>query len=89
MGVDTPSQARVVVVGAGIVGCSAAYHLTRVLCDVGPRDGVLNMVMAHRTTLDEALLGDARIADVSFTGSTEVGRSLQRKTQWNAITKGR
>jgi len=37
-----PDRARVVIVGAGIVGCSAAYHLTRlgwsdvVVVDQGP-----------------------------------------------------
>ena len=40
----------------------AAYHFTRVLCEAGLPDGVINMVMADRDTLDEALLGDSRIA---------------------------
>jgi glycine/D-amino acid oxidase-like deaminating enzyme len=34
---DLPSRARVVAIGAGIVGCSTAYHLTR----LGWRDVVL------------------------------------------------
>jgi glycine cleavage system T protein len=39
---DVPGDARVVIIGAGIVGCSAAYHLTRlgwkdiVVLDQGP-----------------------------------------------------
>jgi dimethylglycine oxidase len=39
---DLPDQAQVVIIGAGIVGCSAAYHLTRlgwrdiVVLDQGP-----------------------------------------------------
>jgi glycine/D-amino acid oxidase-like deaminating enzyme len=39
---DLPDDARVVIIGAGIVGCSAAYHLTRlgwkdiVVLDQGP-----------------------------------------------------
>ena len=40
--VAVPSQARAVIIGAGIVGCSVAYHLTRlgwrdiVVVDQGP-----------------------------------------------------
>lgn len=26
---DLPTQARVVIIGGGIVGCSVAYHLTK------------------------------------------------------------
>ena len=35
--IDLPSQARVVIVGGGVIGCSVAYHLTR----LGWRDVVL------------------------------------------------
>ena len=34
---EIPSQARVVIIGGGIVGCSVAYHLTK----IGWRDVVL------------------------------------------------
>ena len=34
---DFPTQARIVIVGGGIVGCSVAYHLTK----LGWRDVVL------------------------------------------------
>jgi len=39
-----PSQARVVIVGGGIAGCSVAYHLTK----LGWRDVVL---LERRSTL--------------------------------------
>src|SRR6202789_3220614 len=29
MAIDLPSRARVVIVGGGVIGCSIAYHLTR------------------------------------------------------------
>ena len=57
----------------------AAYHFTRVLCEAGLPDGVLNTVMADHDVLDDALVGDARAAAVTFTGSTAVGLSLQRR----------
>jgi len=30
---DFPGQARIVIVGGGIIGCSTAYHLTKMGCD--------------------------------------------------------
>ena len=44
-----PDQARVVVIGAGIVGCSVAYHLTR----LGWRD----VVLLERSTLASGTTG--------------------------------
>jgi glycine/D-amino acid oxidase-like deaminating enzyme len=29
MAIDLPSRARVVIVGGGVIGCSIAYHLTK------------------------------------------------------------
>ena len=29
MAVDLPTRARVVIVGGGVIGCSVAYHLTK------------------------------------------------------------
>jgi acyl-CoA reductase-like NAD-dependent aldehyde dehydrogenase len=40
---------------------------------------VLSTVMADHATLETALIADARLAAVTFTGSTEVGLGLQRK----------
>lgn len=57
----------------------AAYLFTKTLCEAGLPDGVLNLLMADHTTLDEVVLQDARLGAVSFTGSTEVGLALQRK----------
>ncbi|WP_341917805.1 aldehyde dehydrogenase family protein [Hydrocarboniphaga effusa] len=57
----------------------AAWYLVKALVDAGLPEGVLNLVMADHAALDELMLGDARIAAVTFTGSTEVGLGLSRK----------
>ena len=57
----------------------AAYHITRALCDAGLPGGVIGTVMTDRRTLNDILIGDPRIAAVSFTGSTKVGLELQRQ----------
>jgi glycine cleavage system T protein len=40
---DMPSMARVVIVGGGVIGCSVAYHLTRL--------GIRDVVLLERKTL--------------------------------------
>ena len=30
MAIDLPTRARVVIVGGGVIGCSVAYHLTKI-----------------------------------------------------------
>ena len=40
---DFPSQARVVIVGGGVIGCSVAYHLTKL--------GWKNVVLLERKQL--------------------------------------
>jgi hypothetical protein len=64
-----PSQARVVVIGGGIVGCSVAFHLTR----RGWRDVVL-LLLYHNEPIwrDGALVG--RVSSGMF-GHT-VGRAI-------------
>ncbi|MEU0316774.1 NAD-dependent succinate-semialdehyde dehydrogenase [Nocardioides sp. NPDC006273] len=53
--------------------------LTQVLHDAGLPPGVLNVVpTAGSARLTERLLADGRLRKLSFTGSTEVGRSLLR-----------
>ena len=55
-----------------------AIALTEVLVDAGLPDGVMNLVTStHAGDVGEALLGDARLRKLSFTGSTGVGRGLR------------
>jgi aldehyde dehydrogenase (NAD+) len=56
-----------------------ALHLARVLHEAGLPDGVFGVAPGRAAEISDALLEDPRIAAVSFTGSTEVGRSLQRR----------
>jgi len=54
-------------------------HLAKVLEDAGLPAGLFGVALGSPRTISDALLDDPRIAAVSFTGSTEVGRSLQRR----------
>lgn len=48
----------------------------RAFADAGLPAGVLNVVYGEPAAISDALIADARIAKVSFTGSTRVGRRL-------------
>ncbi|HXB65627.1 MAG TPA: NAD-dependent succinate-semialdehyde dehydrogenase [Solirubrobacteraceae bacterium] len=51
--------------------------LTKILAEAGLPGGVLNTITAHRSgAVVEPLLRDGRTRKLSFTGSTEVGRTL-------------
>jgi succinate-semialdehyde dehydrogenase/glutarate-semialdehyde dehydrogenase len=53
------------------------YALADILAEAGLPDGVLNVVTTHRSgRLVEPLIRDQRLRKLSFTGSTEVGRTL-------------
>jgi succinate-semialdehyde dehydrogenase/glutarate-semialdehyde dehydrogenase len=53
------------------------FALARILQEAGLPDGVLNVITAsHAGAVVEPLLKDPRTRKLSFTGSTEVGRSL-------------
>ncbi|SDT58450.1 aldehyde dehydrogenase (NAD+) [Pseudarthrobacter equi] len=55
----------------------SATHLARALQDAGLPAGVFNVVHGKGRVVGEALARDARIAGLSFTGSTRVGLGLQ------------
>jgi len=57
----------------------AAWYLVKALIDAGLPEGVLNLVLSDHETFDECVIGDSRIAAVTFTGSTGVGLELGRK----------
>jgi aldehyde dehydrogenase (NAD+) len=50
---------------------------TELLADSGLPPGVINCVTGAGSSVGAALVGDARIKAVSFTGSTPVGKSIQ------------
>ncbi|ONH61455.1 aldehyde dehydrogenase [Frankia sp. CcI49] len=56
-----------------------AVHLARSLHDAGLPAGVLGLALGRISEIEAALLDDPRIAAVSFTGSTAVGRILKRR----------
>ncbi|SHN75023.1 aldehyde dehydrogenase family protein [Cryptosporangium aurantiacum] len=56
-----------------------AYHLARSLETAGLPEGVLGVVTGRVREIEAALLDDPRIAAVSFTGSTAIGRQLQHR----------
>jgi len=55
------------------------HALARVLQDAGLPDGVLGTVTGSSRVLSAQLLGDPHLAAVTFTGSTTVGRKLERE----------
>ena len=56
-----------------------ALHLARALHDAGLPAGVLGVAVGRIADIEAALLDDPRLAAVSFTGSTSVGRAVQRR----------
>ncbi|MFE7547157.1 aldehyde dehydrogenase family protein [Streptomyces gardneri] len=57
----------------------SGIHLARALHDAGLPAGVLNVVTGRTALIGEALLGDPRIAAVTFTGGNEVGERLRER----------
>jgi len=56
----------------------SALHLARALHDAGLPAGALGVATGYSRDISEALLGDSRIAAVTFTGSNEVGEHLRQ-----------
>jgi len=57
-----------------------AYALAEIYAEAGVPDGVVNVVTTrHSGATVSAMLHDARVRKLSFTGSTEVGRKLLRE----------
>lgn len=53
-----------------------ATEVVRCFVDAGLPDGVLNLVLGSGAALSSAIVDDERIAAITFTGSSEVGRAL-------------
>lgn len=57
-----------------------AYAVAKILAEAGVPDGVVNVLTTSTTSkIVNAMLEDSRVRNLSFTGSTEVGRVLLRK----------
>ncbi|WP_329577919.1 aldehyde dehydrogenase family protein [Streptomyces sp. NBC_01361] len=57
----------------------SGLHFARALHDAGLPAGVLNVVTGRTALVEDALLGDARIAGITFTGSNAVGARIRRR----------
>jgi aldehyde dehydrogenase (NAD+) len=60
-----------------VPGC--AWALADILARAGIPPGVFNLTMGRGSVVGEALVGDPRIAGISFTGSVETGRAIAQK----------
>jgi aldehyde dehydrogenase (NAD+) len=56
----------------------SVQNLAECLIEAGLPPGVLNVVHGRGAIVGNALVGDPRVAAVSFTGSTEVGKGIHR-----------
>ncbi|WP_286218830.1 NAD-dependent succinate-semialdehyde dehydrogenase [Paraoerskovia sediminicola] len=62
------------------------YALGEILAEAGLPDGVLNIVTTRSSgDVTGALLADPRLRKVSFTGSTEIGRSIVEQSAANLL----
>jgi succinate-semialdehyde dehydrogenase/glutarate-semialdehyde dehydrogenase len=62
-----------------------ALAIAELCVEVGIPAGVVNVVTGDAKTIGEAMLSDARVRKLSFTGSTEVGRVLMRGAAENLL----
>ncbi len=67
-----------VVLKPALIAPAGAWHLARVLAEAGLPAGVLNLVNGSGSKIGQAISDDARIAALTFTGSTAVGDHLYR-----------
>ncbi|WP_308633942.1 NAD-dependent succinate-semialdehyde dehydrogenase [Paenibacillus silvisoli] len=56
-----------------------AVALFQLLMDTGIPKGVANLVTGSAATISDVFLSDARVRKISFTGSTEVGKSIMER----------
>lgn len=58
-----------------------AVEICRAIVDAGAPRGLVNLITSRRSSMvADVLLGDTRVRKLSFTGSTEVGKSLIRRS---------
>jgi succinate-semialdehyde dehydrogenase/glutarate-semialdehyde dehydrogenase len=56
----------------------SALAIAEIAVEAGVPDGVVNVVVGHSKPIGEAMLNDARVRKLSFTGSTGVGQILMK-----------
>ncbi|AZN43810.1 NAD-dependent succinate-semialdehyde dehydrogenase [Paenibacillus albus] len=56
-----------------------AVALMELLIDTGIPSGVANLVTGSAAAISDVFLSDARVRKISFTGSTEVGKSIMQR----------
>lgn len=61
----------------------SSVHFMQTFADAGLPAGVLNLVTGSGGTVGGALVGDARVRGVSFTGSTAIGIDIGRRAAGN------
>ncbi|MGI8314682.1 NAD-dependent succinate-semialdehyde dehydrogenase [Halobacillus mangrovi] len=57
-----------------------AIRLVELAHEAGAPDGIINIVTGDAATISNVWLSDARVRKLSFTGSTEVGKHLMKKS---------
>lgn len=63
----------------------AGFHLAAALKDAGLPAGVLNTVSGKASVVGDALVDSEPVAAISFTGSTDVGRSIARRIAGRSV----
>ncbi len=77
----------VVLKPSSLAPCSGAI-VAEALAEAGLPDGVFNMVTGAGGAVGDALVDDARVRAISFTGSREVGRSIMAKAAPRLVRVG-
>lgn len=61
----------------------SAVHFVRAFDEAGVPAGVLNLIMGGGGTVGDALVSDARVRGITFTGSTGIGVAIAQKSAAN------
>lgn len=60
-----------------------AIAIVRIFEEIGLPEGVLNLVTGDAREIGDVMTEDARVRLITFTGSTEIGRELMKKSSQN------
>src|SRR3982751_7087874 len=70
---SVPTQARVVVVGGGVIGCSVAYHLAH--------QGITDVVLLERDKLTSGTTWHAAGLMVTYGSTSETSTEMRKYTR--------
>src|SRR3954452_21644644 len=73
MSVDLPDRAKVVVIGGGVIGCSIAYHLTKLGCT--------DVLLLERDRLTSGTTWHAAGLMVTFGSTSETSTEMRKYTR--------